>query len=76
MFYFWISVLIFTYQIVKDEPCEIDWNLYWKLQSLIGNICLTLSIFYGSKKNFLSENGKSVEKNMVYKIPYVLYLQL
>lgn len=30
----------------------------------------------GQKKNFLSENGKSVEKNMVYKIPYVLYLQL
>lgn len=74
MFYFWISVLIFTYQIVKDEPCEIDWNLYWKLRSLIGNFCLTL--FYGSKENFLSENGKSVEKNMVYKIPYVLYLQL
>lgn len=76
MFYFWISVLIFTYQIVKDEPCEIDWNLYWKLRSLIGNFCLTLSIFYGSKKNVLSENGKSVEKNMAYKIPYVLYLQL
>lgn len=74
MFYFWISVLIFY--ISNCEACEIDWNLYWKLRSLIGNFCLTLSIFYGSKKNFLSENGKSVEKNMVYKIPYVLYLQL
>lgn len=66
----------FTYQIVKDEPCEIDWNLHWKLRSLIGNFSLLYLYSMGQKKNFLSENGKSVEKNMAYKIPYVLYLQL
>lgn len=59
---------------MKDEFCEIDWNLYWKLRLLIGNFCFILFIFYGLKKNFLSENGKFVEKNMVYKIFYVLYL--